>query len=604
MGLTRNRRIGAGDQHRARMRVAAICGRSLRKGISVAHRLDRLSLAAAAILVGVAAAHGADIAQERPAPAFWNWSGLYVGGHVGAALDTANVSDPFGSSIYGDQVRSPAFLGGGQIGLNWQLPNSPWVLGAEADISALDSDGTNTCLAFSGYFVSATCRSRPDLTATFTARLGYAFGPSGRTLFYAKGGAAWMHNNIEVTNNAFPGAFPGVTGLDANSTVSQLGWTVGGGVEHALTPAWSLRLEYDYLGFGNAIVATPTGFLQAPPGGSCCLVIAPGTTSVNQNVHQAKLGLNYTFGADPVASWDRRIDGPVLDSGWEMDVGGRYWYSSGRFQKDLGNDVIAANATSLASRLTYVSNANSGELYGRLETPSNLFVKGFVGGGSYASGTLNDEDWLLFFGPPTTVVPYSNTLSSPVTGAIAYATVDAGYDFMRGPGYKLGSFIGYNYYADNKSAFGCAQIANSLSDCVPAIPNSILGITENDKWQSLRVGVAGELMVFDRLKLSGDLAYLPYVRFDGTDNHVLIPSISPESGTGRGVQLEAILSYFVSQQLSLGAGARYWAMWTSNDAITNYNGAPCPCQTLPAKTERYGGFLHASYRFGEPAVAR
>jgi len=568
----------------------------LSEGDSVAHRLERLSLAAAGILAGVVAAHGADISQERPAPAFWNWTGLYVGGHVGAALDTTNVSDPFGTSIYGDRVRSPAFLGGGQVGLNWQLPNSPWVLGAEADISAMDSDGTNTCLAFSGSFVSANCRSRPDMIATFTARLGYAFGPAGRTLAYAKGGAAWMHNNIEVTNKAFPGAFAGVTGLDANSTVSQLGWTVGGGVEHALTPAWSLRLEYDYLGFGNATVATPTGFLQAPPGANSFIATSPGTTSVSQNVHQAKLGLNYTFGADSLASWDRRTDGPVLDSGWEMDVGGRYWYSSGRFQKDLGNDTNPAMATSLASRLTYVSNANSGEVFGRLETPSNLFVKGFVGGGSYANGTLNDEDWLFWF-DPTTVISYSNTVSNPVTGTIAYGTVDAGYDFMRGPGYKLGSFAGYNYYTDNKSAFGCTQIANGLSDCVPPIANSILGITENDKWQSLRVGVAGELMVFDRLKLSGDLAYLPYVRFDGTDNHILRTIVSPESGTGRGVQLEAILSYFVSQELSLGAGARYWAMWTSNDAITNFGGAPCPCQTLPAKTERYGGFLQASYRF-------
>jgi Omptin family len=191
-----------------------------------------------------------------------------------------------------------------------------------------------------------------------------------------------------------------------------------------------------------------------------------------------------------------------------------------------------------------------------------------------------------------------------VTGTLAYATVDAGYDFLRRPGYKFGAFVGYNYYTESNSAFGCVQIANPLSDCVPSIPSGVLGITQDNRWQSLRVGVAGEFMVFDRLKLSGDLAYLPYVRFDGTDNHLLTGSISPESGTGRGVQLEAIMSYFVSQQLVLGAGARYWAMWTSNDAITNFGGLPCPCQTLPAKTERYGGFLQASYRFGEPAVAR
>jgi hypothetical protein len=104
-------------------------------------------------------------------------------------------------------------------------------------------------------------------------------------------------------------------------------------------------------------------------------------------------------------------------------------------------------------------------------------------------------------------------------------------------------------------------------------------------------------MIADRFKLGADVAYLPYVTFNGTDNHVLRDLISPESGTGRGVQLEGILSYLVTDQFSLGVGGRYWAMWTTKDAITEFGGAPCPCQTLPAKTDRYGVFIQAAYRF-------
>jgi hypothetical protein len=63
------------------------------------------------------------------------------------------------------------------------------------------------------------------------------------------------------------------------------------------------------------------------------------------------------------------------------------------------------------------------------------------------------------------------------------------------------------------------------------------------------------------------------------------------------VQLEGILSYLVTDQFSLGVGGRYWAMWTTKDAITEFGGAPCPCQTLPAKTDRYGVFVQAAYRF-------
>ena len=89
------------------------------------------------------------IATALPA---WSWTGFYVGAHVGATAGTANFADPFGASIFGDNVTTPGFLAGGQMGFNWQVPSSHLVLGIEADASWLASDGTNTCLAFSGLF--------------------------------------------------------------------------------------------------------------------------------------------------------------------------------------------------------------------------------------------------------------------------------------------------------------------------------------------------------------------------------------------------------------------------------------------------------------------
>jgi len=133
----------------------------------------------------------ADVAvkAQQPLASGWNWTGFYVGAHAGAMWGRTSFSDPFGPSIFGDTVRTPGYLFGGQIGYNWQQGASPWVLGVEADVSALDSDGTYTCFAFSGIFVSANCRVRPRALGAFTGRMGYAFGPSGRTLFYAKGGS-------------------------------------------------------------------------------------------------------------------------------------------------------------------------------------------------------------------------------------------------------------------------------------------------------------------------------------------------------------------------------------------------------------------------------
>jgi hypothetical protein len=127
----------------------------------------------------------------------------------------------------------------------------------------------------------------------------------------------------------------------------------------------------------------------------------------------------------------------------------------------------------------------------------------------------------------------------------------------------------------------------------------LLGITEDDKWYSLRVGVNGVVTIWDRLKLTADAAYLPFVAFRGTDDHLLRteePStVSPETGSGQGVQLEAVLSYAFANGFNVGAGGRYWAMWAPG-AYTNGFGTACPCQTLPVRTERYGAFVQASYK--------
>lgn len=551
------------------------------------------------VLLWAGAAAAADMPDYRP-PAepvpFTNWSGLYLGVHIGGGVGLSQFSDPRGPGIYGGTVRTPTALAGGQAGYNWQVPNTPWVLGAEVDASSLGDNGTGTCLASSGTFISANCRVRQDMTASMTGRIGYAAGPTGRTLLYAKGGMAWLSQRLDIANIIY--APTATTSLED----SRWGWTVGAGVEQAVTPAWSVRLEYDYADFGSNVMGTPASYVQtAYPSG---YTPTPGaTTSVRQINQAVKLGLSHKFGEESNARWIddasplqlRGVAGHPEVPEADIEVGARAWVSSGRFQKDLGATTNPNQQNVLISRLTYDTNAVSGEVFGRADTSSDIFLKGFVGGGGLTSGKMNDEDWLIF----GESVPYSNSVSNPVNGSIAYATLDSGYDFLRGYSYKLGGFVGYNYYRENKSAFGCVQIANSNSDCVPSIPNTTLSITENDQWQSFRLGLNGVFMLTDRLRLTADAAYLPYVRFTGTDVHLLrtdvANQVSQESGDGRGVQLEAALSYALANSWSIGAGGRYWAMWTTNNAIDNNFSRGCPCQTLPAHTERYGAFVEASY---------
>jgi opacity protein-like surface antigen len=559
--------------------------------------MKRVAAAALGLVVGgTVAANAADpplpILHERVPVAVWSWTGLYAGTHVGGGFGhTQFTRQPAAGSIYGDSVRSPMAMGGVQLGYNWQMPGTAFVLGVEADASVIGSDGTNTCLASSGFFLSANCHVRQSYGGTVAARAGYALGEDARTLLFLKSGVAALNQSVTITTN---GLWP-ISAASSSST--RVGWTAGAGVERAITPAWSVKLEYDYMDFGTERIATPASYLQVTPGVNAYIPQPGGTVDARHNAHTVKLGVNLKLGEDSHATWPLRGAIQERTGGAEVEVGTRVWYSFGRHQKDLGGTTASGFRDFLVSRLTYTTSSYSGEAFARVDTDPGVFVKGFVGAGRSASGKMHDEDWLIF----GATVPYSNTLSSPVKETLAYATFDAGYALFRGANAKVGAFIGYNYLRDNNSAFGCAQIATPNSVCTPSIPESTLVITQNNDWHSLRLGINGVVALGNGITLTGDAAYLPYVRFSGVDNHLLrtdVPdTVSKEQGFGQGVQLEALLAYTFNQSFSVGAGGRYWAMWANSDANTNIFGTSCPCQTLPSRTERYGGFLQASYKF-------
>ncbi len=543
-----------------------------------------------------------------PPPA-WLWSGFYVGLHVGGAAGTANFADPFGPSIFGDTVRTPGFIGGGQIGYNWQAPNSQWVFGIQADISGFSSEGTNTCFAYSGSAINTTCRVTPQVAGTITGRVGYAAGPDGRTLVYVKGGFAWAESHVDMAlNNNFAGLFgPPIT--SNSSSFAVWGGTVGAGVEYALTPAWSLFAEYDYLGFASNNV-TNLGSATVSPLGVTTSVTPPSSSGVKQNIQEFKLGVNYKLGVEP---WSLGPDLPPARlhpfkgyswaPGWEFEAGARYMYSWGQFHKDIGQSVVSTSPSfSSISRLTYDDmRTNSGEFFARLDNPWDFFIKGFIGGGRTNSGHMNDEDFGLNF---SSFIPYSNTIAGNVTGNIGYGAIDAGYDFLHGPTYKAGGFIGYTQFHQVMNAYGCVQIANANSDCAAPFvtPLGTLSITENDTWQALRVGMSGEAMVTDRVKVAADVAYLPYVNFKGLDTHwqrVPVILFTETSNGGQGVQLEGLLSYYFTPALSVGVGGRYWAAWTTN-GTTTAEGINFP-QSFRGAFQQAGAFVQASYNFSIPA---
>ena len=146
---------------------------------------------------------------------------------------------------------------------------------------------------------------------------------------------------------------------------------------------------------------------------------------------------------------------------------------------------------------------------------------------------------------------------------------------LRERNYKLGAFVGYSYFRQNNTSYGCLQVQPRVTSCLGAndAPNQV-GLTQDETWQSLRLGVSAIATLWDRWGINGDVAYLPYGQYDGQDIHSLRAPFAfyPQNGISRGVQTELILTYLVTDNLKLGIGGRYWAMWTAGASQSCYGG--------------------------------
>jgi hypothetical protein len=314
---------------------------------------------------------------------------------------------------------------------------------------------------------------------------------------------------------------------------------------------------------------------------------------------------------DPVLSWlplpaplgppqtDVDYFMPRVSPSIQIDFATRFFYGMSTTAKNLYEPANIGSGQ--ISRLTYSGlSSYTAELYGRIATSSGFFLKGFAGIGVTPSGQLHDEDF------PPTISPYSSTISNQHSGYLNYFTGDAGYNFLRGGDFSLGAYVGYNYFNQGENAYGCTQTASNTSVCTPSYASGYQVIAENNVWQSLRVGLVGTVLLGDRFKLTGDAAFLPYVKLNGTDQHLLRIGTVPgdfsgpiaEDGAGWGYQLEAMLSYQVTQSFNIGVGGRYWHMQTTGNSLENIVGAGSFLAPNDWKTDVYGVFVQAGLKFG------
>lgn len=253
--------------------------------------LRRILMASVGAIALAGSAIAADLPSRAPAPAYipppYSWSGLYIGGQIGYAWGQANSSTfegaPAAFLLDGPFNYNPqGVIGGVHLGYNLQI--GQWLLGLEGDV-----DGTSVSRTFAApTFVAplavfpgafgATIQTRSDLQGSIRLRAGFAWD---RALLYATGGAAFA--GVKTT-------YSDAIGFDSISR-TRAGWTVGGGIEYAITDNWSVRGEYRYADFGHY-----DDYLinSAPLGGGA----AEGVhTHLTEN--RVQVGFSYKFGAAP-----------------------------------------------------------------------------------------------------------------------------------------------------------------------------------------------------------------------------------------------------------------------------------------------------------------
>ena len=211
----------------------------------------------------------ADLAA-RPAytkaPAYmapiYNWTGFYIGGHVGGAFDGDNsFANTTGSNNDG------RFLGGLQVGADYQFAQN-WVLGVEGQYSWLGNNNNNVAFTGTGYVYTNNQRG----LGSVTGRFGYTWGPG---LLYVKGGYAYSDYNDSLN---FTGQGPQAFTLNGSH---HDGYTIGAGLEYMFAQNWSGKVEYQYYDFGK------TNFTSPAP--------LPTFGSTRNDEHTVKAGLNYRF---------------------------------------------------------------------------------------------------------------------------------------------------------------------------------------------------------------------------------------------------------------------------------------------------------------------
>jgi len=232
------------------------------------------------------AANAADIPARMPGKApvvvasIYNWTGFYVGIEGGGGWGhSQHFTSAFPVDFSGTFNVSGGLIGG-TAGFNWQT--GALVLGVEGDFAYAAIKGSTAGIQAPfcpDGTALANCTTSLRNFGTVRARAGYAWD---RYLPYVTGGLAFG----QIYGASDPG--------DVNSgTKTKAGWTIGAGIEAALSRNWSAKIEYLYADFGTASGV----FIRPSPG------INPFDVKLNTNIVRGGLNYRFDWGGPVVAKY-------------------------------------------------------------------------------------------------------------------------------------------------------------------------------------------------------------------------------------------------------------------------------------------------------------
>ncbi|MGH6847532.1 MAG: outer membrane protein [Methylocella sp.] len=246
----------------------------------------QLLLASVGAIAIAGSAFAADLPYRGPPPVYlppppiFTWGGLYVGGQIGYAwgsdpIDVVDITGASPEAFFNDKPNG--VIGGAHVGYNLQI--AQWVAGLEGTVDGSSLTGSRTSAT------GVTMSVRTETQGSIRARIGVAFD---RVLIYGTGGVAFAG-----FDDNYSGAGPTFF-LNEKDSKTRTGWTVGGGLEYAVTNNWSIRAEYRYSDFGRSpdyptITSATTGFLTN------------GNVSFTHHLteNQVQAGFSYKFSPAP-----------------------------------------------------------------------------------------------------------------------------------------------------------------------------------------------------------------------------------------------------------------------------------------------------------------